>query len=127
MGQAGSRRTDLRKALRENEGSVTAVELDGTRLSEKDVRKLSEALRQNRYTCIAKRKRGGSLYAGAFLPIYSNSVVQKLSLDGCDVTPTGVQHVAGVLCNSMLTCSIRKLSLANNASVSYYCYHTSGI
>ena len=48
MGQAGSRRTDLRKALRENDASVTAVELDGTRLSEKDVRKLSEALRQNR-------------------------------------------------------------------------------
>lgn len=48
MGQTGSRRADLRKALRENEASVTAVELDGTRLSEKDVRKLSEALRQNR-------------------------------------------------------------------------------
>lgn len=48
MGQTGSRRADLRKALRENEVSVTAVELDGTKLSEKDVRKLSEALRQNR-------------------------------------------------------------------------------
>ena len=48
MGQAGSRRTDLIKGLRENEASLTAVELDGTRLTEKDVRKLSEALRQNR-------------------------------------------------------------------------------
>lgn len=46
------------------------------------------------------------------------SVVQKLSLDRCDVTPTSVQHLAGVLCNSVQTCSIRKLSLANNNSVS---------
>lgn len=46
------------------------------------------------------------------------SVVQKLSLDRCDVTPTSVQHLAGVLCNSVRTCSIRKVSLANNDSVS---------
>ena len=48
MGQAGSRRSDLRKALRENEATLTAVELDGTKLTEKDMRKLAEALRQNR-------------------------------------------------------------------------------
>ena len=49
------------------------------------------------------------------------SVVQTLSMDMCDVSPTSVQHVAGVLCNSVLTCSIRKLSLANNNSVSGSC------
>ena len=48
MGQAGSRRSDLRKALRENEATLTAVELDGTKLTEKDMRKLAEALRLNR-------------------------------------------------------------------------------
>lgn len=48
MGQGGSRKAALRKSLRENNAQVTEVELDGTRLSEKDVRKLSEALRQNR-------------------------------------------------------------------------------
>lgn len=48
MGQGGSRRTDIRRAIRDNEPSLTTVQLDGTRLTEKDVRKLSEALRQNR-------------------------------------------------------------------------------
>ena len=52
------------------------------------------------------------------------SVVQKLSLAGCELTPGGVQHVAGVLCNSVLTCSIRRLSLSNNDSVSSVCYST---
>jgi Ran GTPase-activating protein (RanGAP) involved in mRNA processing and transport len=92
MGQAGSRRTEITRALRENEPTTTVVELGGVRLTEKEVRKLSEALRQN-------------------------SVVQKLSLAGCELTPGGVQHVAGVLCNSVLTCSIRRLSLSNNDSI----------
>ena len=48
MGQAGSRKAVLMKSLRENDRQLTGVELDGVRLSEKDVRKLSEALRQNR-------------------------------------------------------------------------------
>lgn len=45
------------------------------------------------------------------------SVVQKLSLDGCEVTPTGVQHVASVLCNSVLTCNICRLNLSHNDTV----------
>ena len=111
MGQTGSRGTDIRRAIRGNEPSVTVVQLDGTRLTEKDVRKLSEALRQNRYEC----KKWVDLIAGVFAAC---SVVQSLSLEKCSVTPTSVQHLAGVLCNSVLTCSIRKLSLANNDSVS---------
>lgn len=47
MGQQGSRIYDLRRALRENDVTLASVELDGVRLSEKDVRKLSEALRLN--------------------------------------------------------------------------------
>ena len=58
MGQTGSRRADVMRALRENDTSLTAVELDGMRLTEKDVRKLSEALRQNRYSHCGKG--GGS-------------------------------------------------------------------
>ena len=119
MGQAGSRRSDLRRALRENDAAVTAVELDGTRLTEKDMRKLAEALKQNR-----SRIRGVDLDSRSTctrcIYVYACvcSVVQKLSMDKCDVTPTSVQQVASVLCNSALTCSIRKLSLAGNDAVS---------
>lgn len=48
MGQVSSRRTDITKRLRENSPSLTDVVLDGVKLSEKDVRKLAEALRHNR-------------------------------------------------------------------------------
>ena len=111
MGQAGSRRAEITRALRDNDSSTTVVELDGIRLTEKDVRKLAEALRQNR---CGSQKVGGSerLHTPSLC-----SVVQKLSLAGCELTPGSVQHVAGVLCNSVLTCSIRRLNLSNNDSV----------
>ena len=112
MGQAGSRRTEITRSLRENAPSVAAVDLDGVRLAERDVRKLSEALRQNR--CAIDSESGWVSSCSV-----SPSVVQKLSLEGCELTPGAVQHVAGVLCNSVHTCSIRRLSLANNDAVSH--------
>lgn len=45
---SSSRVASLRKAIRENDPSVIEVSLDRLQLSDKTVRKLSDALRQNR-------------------------------------------------------------------------------
>jgi len=45
---SSSRVASLRKAIRENDPSVIEVSLEGLQLSDKTVRKLSDALRQNR-------------------------------------------------------------------------------
>ena len=45
---SSSRVASLRKTIRENDPSITEVSLDGLQLSDKTVRKLSNALRQNR-------------------------------------------------------------------------------
>jgi len=86
---SSSRVASLRKAIRENDPSVIEVSLDRLQLSDKTVRKLSDALRQN-------------------------SVVQQLSMQGCGVTAVGLQHVSDTLCNDVLTCNIRKLNLSGN-------------
>ena len=49
MGQVGSRRADITRSLRENESSLTELQLDGERLTEKAVRRITEALRLNRW------------------------------------------------------------------------------
>ena len=45
---SSSRLASLRKTIRENDPSITEVSLDRLQLSDKTVRKLSNALRQNR-------------------------------------------------------------------------------
>jgi len=48
MGQDSSKINQLRKCIKENDGKLREVQLDGVQLSEKTVRKLADALRKNR-------------------------------------------------------------------------------
>ena len=48
MGQDSSKLSQLCKSIRENQGGLTEVELDGVQLADKTVRKLAEALKKNR-------------------------------------------------------------------------------
>lgn len=48
MGHGSSKLEYLRKAIRDNDAKLTEVDLSGVQLSDKAVRKLSEALRRNR-------------------------------------------------------------------------------
>ena len=48
VGSSSSKLAPLRKAIRENDPSLTEVNLDGLQLTDKAARKLSDALRQNR-------------------------------------------------------------------------------
>lgn len=48
MGQESSKLSHLCKSIRENDGGLTEVELEGVQLAEKTVRKLTEALKKNR-------------------------------------------------------------------------------
>lgn len=48
MGQDSSKLNHLCKSIRENEGGLTEVELEGVQLAERTVRKLAESLKKNR-------------------------------------------------------------------------------
>ena len=48
VGSSSSKLAPLRKAIRENDPSLTEVNLDGLQLTDKAVRRLSDALRLNR-------------------------------------------------------------------------------
>ena len=48
VGSSSSKLAPLRKAIRENDPSLTEVNLDGLQLTDKAVRKLSDALKLNR-------------------------------------------------------------------------------
>ena len=48
MGQNAVKFSHVLKSVRDNEEEVTLVQLDGVQLTEKGVRKLSDALRTNR-------------------------------------------------------------------------------
>ena len=48
MGQESSKLSHLCKSVRENQSGLTEVELEGVQLSDKAIRKLTEALKKNR-------------------------------------------------------------------------------
>ncbi len=50
MGQDASKLSHLRKCIKTNDRELTAVKVEGMQVSDKSIRKLSEALRKNRYT-----------------------------------------------------------------------------
>ena len=49
-----------------------------------------------------------------------HSVVHYVSVQGCGVTPIGLQHLSDVLCNAVAISNIRKLNLSDNALVSVH-------
>lgn len=48
MGQESSKLAQLCRSVRENQSGLTEVELEAVQLSEKTVRKLTDALKKNR-------------------------------------------------------------------------------
>ncbi len=48
MGQDASKMSHLRKDIKENDSGTTEVKVEGLQVSDKSIRKLSEALRRNR-------------------------------------------------------------------------------